>query len=62
MAERNLADPEYEPSDEDFAELLGHAGADARERCARAERLLWERIHAERVRLGILPAETPKVA
>jgi excisionase family DNA binding protein len=30
MTKRNLADPDWEPSDEDFAELLSHVGDDVR--------------------------------
>ena len=30
MTKRNLADPDWEPSDEDFAELLSHVGDDIR--------------------------------
>jgi hypothetical protein len=40
MAERNLADPNWEPSDEDFSELLGHVGEDIREAQADVERRL----------------------
>ncbi|MFN7702328.1 MAG: hypothetical protein ACK6CU_02925 [Deltaproteobacteria bacterium] len=62
MTARNLADPSYEPSDEDLRELLARAAVDARAGHIRAETMLLERIRAERVRLGVLPAETaPKV-
>lgn len=62
MRERNLADPDYEPSDEDLRELLAAAGGDARERHARAARILEERERAERDRLRLLPATRTQVA
>jgi hypothetical protein len=55
VSTRNLADPDYEPTDDDFRELLASAATDARERHARAEALVRERVRAERVRLGLLP-------
>lgn len=58
MTARNLADPSYEPSDEDFRELLARAAADARVGHVRAETMLREQIRAERVRLGVLPAKS----
>jgi hypothetical protein len=50
MARRNLADPNFEPSDEDFRELLHHAGEDARAANAAAEKALRERIQTLRRR------------
>lgn len=40
MPSRNLADPEWEPSDEDFAELLRHVGDDVRAARLEAQRKL----------------------
>ena len=57
MSRQNLADPSYEPSDEELRELLARAGTDARRDHARAEAMLRAQIRAERVRLGVLPAE-----
>ncbi len=40
MTARNLADTEWEPSDEDFAELLRHVGEDIRAAQAEVQRRL----------------------
>ncbi len=40
MATRNLADPEWEPSDEDFDELLRRVGDDVRAAQAEVQRKL----------------------
>jgi hypothetical protein len=48
MATRNLADPDWEPSDEDFAELLRHAADDVAEVRAEVARRLKATIAAAR--------------
>ncbi len=48
MTTRNLADPNFEPTDEDFRDLLHAAGTDAREAHVAAESLVRERIRALR--------------
>jgi hypothetical protein len=61
VARRNLADPSFEPSDEDLRELLAHAADDARGRRARADAILRERVRAERARLGLETAPSLKL-
>lgn len=51
MTKRNLADPDFEPSDEDFRELLHNAMIDVREGWEETEREFRERIQAERARM-----------
>jgi predicted Zn-dependent protease with MMP-like domain len=41
---RNLADPEYEPSDEELQQLAHDAFAEVPERHREATRRLWEQI------------------
>lgn len=41
---RNLADPAYEPSDEELQQLARDAFADVAERNREAQPLLWEQI------------------
>jgi hypothetical protein len=53
-----MGDPSFEPSDEDIRELLSRAADDARAGHLRAKAMLREPIRAERVRLGVLPAES----
>jgi hypothetical protein len=48
MAKRNLADPAFEPSDEDFRELLHNAGEDARAAHQKAMEAMREQIQALR--------------
>ena len=48
VATRNLADPDWEPSDEDFAELLRHAADDVAEVRAEVARRLEATIAAAR--------------
>jgi hypothetical protein len=48
MAKRNLADPAFEPSDEDFRELLHNAGEDARAAHQKAMEVMREQIQALR--------------
>jgi len=48
VATRNLADPDWEPSDEDFAELLRHAADDVAEVRAEVARRLKATIAAAR--------------
>jgi hypothetical protein len=50
MATPNLADPDFEPTDEQFAELLRRAGDDARASCAEAERAARALVEAERAK------------
>ena len=45
---RNLADPAYEPSDEELQQLARDAFADVAERNREAQRQLWEQIEALR--------------
>ena len=60
MRPRNLADPSFEPSDDDLRELLAHAAQDARARHARAAEIVHERVCAERARLGLATAPPAK--
>lgn len=46
---RNLADPAYEPTDNELAALARAAGSDARTRAVRAQRELREQIAQERM-------------
>jgi predicted Zn-dependent protease with MMP-like domain len=48
---RNLADPDYEPSDEELQQLAHAAFAEVPARQREAERRLWEEIEALRVQL-----------
>lgn len=48
---RNLADPSFEPTDEDFRELMQRAMGSVRAEHDAAERALRERIRIERQRL-----------
>jgi hypothetical protein len=57
---RNLADPNYEPSDDELRELLAHAGDDARARHARAQAISEERVRAERARLDVVTTDGRK--
>jgi hypothetical protein len=50
MAQRNLADPAYEPSDEDLAVLMREAFANVKRQRAVADEALRERISVERAR------------
>jgi hypothetical protein len=52
VIERNLADPNWEPSDEDFEELLGHVGEDIREAQADVKRKLRAMIEDARAARG----------
>jgi phytoene/squalene synthetase len=55
MAKPNLADPDFEPTDEQFAELLRRAGDDARASCAEAERAARALVEAERAKVIVAP-------
>ena len=57
MTARNLADPEWEPSDEDFAELLRHAADDVAEVRAEVARRLKATIAAARKPTSTTPGE-----
>jgi len=48
---RNLADPSFEPTDEDFRELMHKAMSPVRAEHDAAERAMRERIRVERERL-----------
>lgn len=52
MAQPNLADPDFEPTDEQFAELLRRAGDDARASHRAAEKAVREQVAAERAKLA----------
>jgi hypothetical protein len=49
MVERNLADPDWEPSDEDFNELLRHVGDDIRAVQGEVQRNLDAALTAARI-------------
>jgi hypothetical protein len=57
MATRDLADPDWEPSDEDFAELLRHAADDVAEVRAEVARRLKATIAAARKPSSVDPGE-----
>lgn len=62
MPARNLADPSFEPSDEDFRELLHRAMEGARAGHEAAERAMREQIAAESTRLRAERASRPSGA
>ena len=54
MSARNLADPAYEPSDDELRELFARVGDDARARRARAVVVLAEQVRAAKAAIGLM--------